>query len=68
MLLWLIDAAGVEPSLVSAARRSAVKAKALASSLLLYGSMYLELRMENVLWKRSTEVGSAANPGLAADA
>jgi hypothetical protein len=64
MLLWLIDAAGVEPSLVSAARRSAAKAKALASKSAAVRRHVPWAEVGKVLWKRATEGGSTANPRL----
>lgn len=53
MLLWLIEAAGVEPSLVSAARRSAVKAKALPSKSAAVRKHVPWANVESVLWKRA---------------
>src|SRR5215218_7151335 len=52
MLLWLIEAAGVEPGLVSAARRSAIKAKALASKSAAIRKHVPWAEVKNVLWKR----------------
>lgn len=54
MLLWLINAAGVEPSLVNAARRSAAQAKALASKSAAVRRHVPWAEVENVLWKRAT--------------
>lgn len=51
MLLWLIDAAGVEPGLVLAARRSAVQAKALASKSAAVRKHVPWVEVEYVLWK-----------------
>src|SRR6266545_7281955 len=55
MLLWLIDAAGVKPRLVSAAYRSAAKAKALASKSAAVRKHVPWTEVENVLWKRATD-------------
>jgi hypothetical protein len=51
MLLWLIDAAGVESRLVSAARRSAAKATALVQKSAAVRKHVPWAEMENVLWK-----------------
>ena len=52
MLLWLIDAAGIEPGLVSAARRSAAKASALAQKSAAVRKHVPWAEVENALWKR----------------
>src|SRR5215210_1404260 len=54
MLLWLIEAAGVEPSLVSAARRSASKVNALASKSAAVRKHVPWAEVESVLWKRAS--------------
>jgi hypothetical protein len=51
MLLWLIEAAGVEPSLVLAAQRSAAKAKALGQKSAAVRKHVPWAEVESVLWK-----------------
>ncbi len=50
MLLWLIEAAGVEPRLVSAARQSAVKVTVLAQKSAAVRKHVPWAEVENVLW------------------
>lgn len=50
MLLWLIDAAGIDPHLVSAARRSAAQSKTLAQQSAAVRRLVPWAEVERALW------------------
>jgi len=52
MLLWLIEAAGVETRLISAARQSAAKGTTLAQKSAAVRKLVPWAEVENVLWNR----------------